>query len=45
MSQLHKDQDRVRTALLPFLVGRTLEKSPEAERDCTVLNRCMYQGT
>ena len=41
---MHKDQDRIRTALLPFLVGHTLEKSPEAERDCTVLNRAFLQG-
>lgn len=41
---MHKDQKRVRDALLPFIMDRIMEASPEAERDCTVLNRALIQG-
>lgn len=41
---MHKDQKRVRDALLPFIMDWVMEASPEAERDCTVLNRALLQG-
>jgi hypothetical protein len=41
---LHKDQKRIQDALLPYVMDRVLAVSPEAERDCTVLNRALIQG-
>jgi len=40
----HKDQDRVRSALLPFLMDLTFSEDPAAVQDCTVLNRVLVQG-
>jgi hypothetical protein len=41
---MHKDQKRVKDALLPFLMDRVLAEDAVAERDCTVLNRAFLQG-
>jgi len=41
---LHKDQVRVREIIVPALIGRCLEESPEAARDATVMNRLFTQG-
>lgn len=41
---MHKDQKRVQSTLLPFIMDRVVEESPAAERDCTVLNRALIQG-
>jgi len=41
---MHKDQKRVQGALLPFIMDRVFEDTPEAVRDCTVLNRALIQG-
>lgn len=41
---MHKDQKRVQEAFLPTLMDRVLDETPEAERDCTVVNRLFLQG-
>lgn len=41
---MHKDQTRVQEAFLPLLASRIVDPTPEAERDCTVLNRMFVQG-
>jgi hypothetical protein len=43
-SEMHKDQQRLQDVFLPQLAGRIVEETPEAERDCTVLNRMLIQG-
>lgn len=40
----HKDQKRVREALLPYLMDLTLSEAPQDIRDCTILNRALLQG-
>lgn len=40
----HKDQKRVQDALIPAIMDRCLDESPEAVRDCTVINRLLVQG-
>jgi hypothetical protein len=40
----HKDQIRVRDALLPSMMDRVYASESSAERDCTVLNRAFLQG-
>jgi len=40
----HKDQERVQKVLFPVLMDRALDETPEAQRDCTVLNRFLVQG-
>lgn len=40
----HKDQVRIQEVFLPHLAERLLDESPEAQRDCTVVNRLFIQG-
>ena len=35
---MHKDQKRIKGSLLPVVMDRVFAETPEAERDCTVLN-------
>lgn len=41
---MHKDQQRVMDVALPAIAARIHETTPQAERDCTVLNRLLIQG-
>jgi len=41
---MHKDQKRVQDLILPAIAGRIHTETPEAERDCTLLNRLLSQG-
>ena len=41
---VHKDQTRVREALIPSLIAMCMEESPEAARGATLLNRLFIQG-
>ena len=41
---MHKDQARVRDALLPSVFDRVYGSDAASERDCTVLNRTFLQG-
>lgn len=41
---MHKDQKRVMDVALPAIATRLHDDSPEAQRDCTVLNRLLIQG-
>jgi len=41
---MHKDQTRVKEIVLPLIATAIHEETPEAERDCTVLNRLLSQG-
>lgn len=41
---MHKDQTRIQELVLPTIAARVVDTSPEAERDCTVLNRLLSQG-
>jgi len=41
---MHKDQKRIKDVLLPQIVDAVHDDSPEAQRDCTMLNRMLIQG-
>jgi len=41
---MHKDQKRIKDVLLPQIVAAVHDDSPEARRDCTMLNRMLIQG-
>jgi hypothetical protein len=41
---MHKDQKRIQDLILPAVAGRVFAETPEAERDCTLLNRLLSQG-
>jgi hypothetical protein len=41
---MHKDQKRLQDVFLPQLAARIVAEGPEAERDCTILNRLLVQG-
>jgi hypothetical protein len=41
---MHKDQERVRDALIPAIFDRVFGTDPASERDCTILNRAFLQG-
>lgn len=41
---MHKDQTRVKEVLLSQIMDRVLGTTPQAERDCTILNRLLIQG-
>lgn len=41
---MHKDQKRIKSAFLPRVMDRVFAETPEAERDCTILNRAFLQG-
>lgn len=41
---MHKDQKRIKGALLPRVMDRVFGTDPASERDCTILNRAFLQG-
>jgi len=41
---MHKDQRRILNHLMPLIQKQVENPTPEAQRDCTILNRALIQG-